>query len=34
MRGATQSEFRHGILAEPSVTQLRVNLTFRKYTNA
>lgn len=34
MRGATQREFRHGVPAEPSVVGARVNLTFRKYTDA
>lgn len=34
MRGATQKEFRHGVPAQPEVAGARVNLTFRKYTDA
>jgi alkylated DNA repair dioxygenase AlkB len=33
MRGATQRDWRHGILAEPSVRAPRVNLTFREYVS-
>lgn len=34
MRGATQSEFRHAVPAEPGVSEARVNLTFRRYVRA